>query len=441
MMNRISPHARLRRRGWLTGIAALGLAGLLAGCAGGGSPAEPSGDGYTPPAKDFAAEITYGVWDQTQVDAINANIEGFNKEYPNIKVNVNVTPWGDYWTKLQTQGSSSTLPDIFWMNGPNFQLYASNGMFEPITSIVDGGYIKPADYPKALIDLYTLDGVSYGVPKDFDTIAVWYNKALFAKAGVEVPKAGWTWDDIQTKAKAISTALSGDGIYGIAAATDGQSGYYDTILQAGGDVISADGKKTGYGTPEAAAGIQFWTDLITSGASPNIQQLSDTPALTWFTSGKAAMFQGGSWQRNAMVQSDIKDDVQVVELPKGERQATVIHGVANVVSAKSANKQAAQALQVYLASKAAQEQQGEMGAVIPAFNGTQQAFVDSIPQYDLQVFLDAIAYSFPYPVSKNTSAWAGLEAEILLPAFNGDVSVDKANAELATKVQAALDAE
>src|SRR5690606_15104346 len=151
--------------------------------------------------------------------------------------------------------------------------------------------------------------------------------------------------------------------------------------------------------------------------------------------------QGGSWQRNAMVQSDVKDDVQVVELPKGQRQATVIHGLSNVVSSKSANKQAAQALQIYLASKAAQQQQGEMGAVIPAFNGTQQAFVDSIPQYDLQVFLDAIAYSYPYPVSKNTSAWAGLEAELLFPAFNGDVPVDQANADLATKVQAALDAE
>lgn len=441
-MNRTTHTMLHRRRSRLFGtVAAIGLAGLLAGCTGGGGSPEPAGDGYTPPAKDFAAEITYGVWDQTQVDAINANIVGFNEEYPNIKVNVNVTPWGDYWTKLQTQGSSSTLPDLFWMNGPNFQLYASNGMFEPITSIVDGGYITPDDYPKALIDLYTLDGVSYGVPKDFDTIAVWYNKALFEKAGVELPEAGWTWDDLQEKATAISTALSGEGIYGMAAATDGQAGYYDTILQAGGEVISADGTTTGYGTPEAAAGIQFWTDLITSGASPNIQQLSDTPALTWFTSGKAAMLQGGSWLRNAMVQSDVKDDVQVVEMATGERQATIIHGLTNVVSAKSENKQAAQALQVYLASEAAQQQQGEMGAVIPAFNGTQQAFVDSIPQYDLQVFLDAIDYSYPYPVSKNTSAWAGLEAELLFPAFVGDRPVDEVNAELATKVQAALDAE
>jgi multiple sugar transport system substrate-binding protein len=432
-------HSRTRRR-LTTALAIVGAAALLAGCstaAGTHSDAE----GYTPPAKDLKAEITYGVWDQTQVEAIKANIAGFNEEYPNITVNVNVTPWGDYWTKLQTQGSSATLPDLFWMNGPNFQLYASNGMFEPITSQIDGGYIDPADYPKALVDLYTFDGVNYGVPKDFDTIAVWYNKALFAKAGVEEPKAGWSWDDFHQKAKAISDALSKDGIYGVAATTEGQAGYYDTILQAGGEVISADGTKTGYGTPQAAEGIKFWADLIADGSSPDVKQLSDTPGLTWFTSGKAAMYQSGSWQRNAMVDSDVKNDVQVVEMPTGDKQATIIHGVTNVVSAKSKNKQAAQALQTYLASEKAQAQQGELGAVIPAFNGTQQAFVDSIPQYNLQVFLDAVEYSHPYPVSQNTSAWAGIEGELILKALSGEMTVDAVNQQLATKVQALLDAE
>lgn len=429
------------RRHFITGVAIVGLAGLLAGCSGGGGSPSSEPGAYTPPAKDFKAEITYGVWDQTQVDAIKANIKGFNEKYPNINVNVNVTPWGDYWTKLQTQGSSSTLPDLFWMNGPNFQLYASNGMFEPITSEIKGKYIEMGNYPKALVDLYTLDGVNYGVPKDFDTIAVWYNKALFAKAGVEEPKAGWTWDDFQKKAKAISDALSSGGIYGVAATTEGQAGYYDTILQAGGNIISADGKKTGYGTPEAAAGIKFWADLIANGSSPNVQQLSDTYGLTWFTSGKVAMYQSGSWQRNAIVGSDVKNDVGVVEMPTGKQQATIIHGISNVVAAKSKNKQAAQALQVYLASEKAQQQQGELGAVIPAFNGTQKAFVDSIPEYNLQVFLDAIDYSYPYPVSKNTSAWAGLEGDLLMQAFSGAQPVDAINKELATKVQAALDAE
>ena len=65
------------------------------------------------------------------------------------------------------------------MNGPNFQLYAANGKLAPITGEVEAGDIDPANYSEALNDLYTYDGTQYGVPKDFDTIGVWVNKALF----------------------------------------------------------------------------------------------------------------------------------------------------------------------------------------------------------------------------------------------------------------------
>lgn len=387
---------------------------------------------------DLAADLTYALWDQNQVDAINANLKEFNKEYPNIKVNVNATPWGDYWTKLQTEASSDTLPDLFWLNGPNFQLYASHGKVEPIASQVSSGAIDPANYPKSLNDMYTLDGVQYGVPKDFDTIGVWVNKALFKKAGVALPEAGWAWDDFQKIGAEISQKLKADGDYGAAAGMDGQTTYYNTIFQAGGYVVSPDGKKSGYDTPEDQAGIQFWTDLIKSGASPTMEQLTETTADQLFLSGKLAMYQGGDWFRAALVGSDIESDVTVLPLPKGTVQATVIHGVSNVVAANSKNKEAAQVLQAYLASKPAQQQQGDMGAVIPAFNDTQKGFIDSMPNANLQVFLDELSYAKPLPISKNTAAWNAMEAKLLPEAFSGAKPVDAVTKELATQMDAAL---
>lgn len=413
---------------------ALAVGAMLAGCSSGGG----GGSSDAVAGHDQKADITYAVWDQNQVAAIKANLKGFNKEYPNIKVNVDVTPFGDYWTKLQTEASSDTLPDLFWMNGPNFQLYASNGKLEPITSVVKSGAIDPANYPKSLNQMYTLGGVQYGVPKDFDTIGVWVNKALFAKAGVDLPKAGWTWDDFQKIGAEISHTLKSDGDYGAAAGMDGQTTYYDTIFQAGGQVISADGKTSGYDTPEARAGIQFWTDLISSGASPTMAQLTETTADQWFLSGKLAMYQGGDWFRAALVGTSLEKDVVVVPLPKGKVQATVIHGVSNVVAADSKNKAAAQALQAYLASKPAQQQQGDLGAVIPAYNDTQQGFVSSMPGANLQVFLDELDYAKPLPISKNTAAWNALETKYLPDAFSGKVPVATALKELAAQMDAAL---
>ncbi|MBG6237097.1 multiple sugar transport system substrate-binding protein [Mycetocola sp. CAN_C7] len=422
------------RRRITAGVAgAVGLLLAVSGCSsdGGGDASE-----YGAPDSDLKASITYGLWDQNQVAAVEENIEAFNEEYPNIEVNVNVTPFAEYWTKLQTQASSDTLPDVFWMNGPNVGLYASNGQLEPITGAVEADDIDLANYPESLVGLYNVDDVQYGVPKDFDTIGVWTNKALFEQAGVELPDGNWTWDEFQTTAAEISTALEGQGIYGAAGGMDGQTTYYNTILQAGGSVI--DGDTSGYASEESQAGIQFWTDLIANGGSPTIQQLTDTTADQWFTSGKLAMYWGGSWFRSALTDTELAADVTVLPLPAGEEQATVIHGVSNVVSAASENKQAAQAFQTFLASEEAQQQQGDAGAMIPAYTDTQDAFTASMPDANLQVFLDAVDYSQPLPVSNNSAAWNALETELLPQAFAGERPTAEVAAELAEQMDAAL---
>lgn len=414
----------------------LGL--LLATTACGGS---DDGGGATPeeyaaPSGDLEASLTYAVWDQNQVAGIKENISAFQEEHPGVEVSVDVTPFGEYWTKLQTQASSGTLPDLFWMNGPNFQLYASNDQLAPISGAVEAGDVDPANYPEALIDLYTYDDVLYGVPKDFDTIGIWTNRAIFEEAGVPLPEGDWTWEEFESTAAQISEALGDQGIYGAAGGMDGQTTYYDTIYQAGGAVIE-DGESL-YDSPEAQEGIDFWRRLIESGASPTMAQLTDTTADQWFISGRVGMYWGGSWVRAALTGTPVEEDVVVLPLPVGEEQATVIHGVSNVVAATSDQQQAAQALQVFLAGEEAQAQLGAAGAVIPAYTGTQDAFVDSMPGADLQVFLDAVEYARPLPVSENTAEWNALEVQLLPQAFSGAEPVEEVTTELAQQMDTVL---
>lgn len=420
----------------VAGLASAAVAAvLLAGC----STAAPNGSSKATVDKNTSADLTYAIWDQNQVAAINANIKAFNAIYPKIKVNVDVSPWDAYWTKLQTQASSNTLPDLFWMNGPNFRLYASNQKIAPITDQVTAGDINPANYSRALDDMYTYKGVQYGVPKDFDTVAVWVNKDLFAKAGVAVPNADWTWADFQKTAAEISANLKSDGVYGAAGnLAGGQVTYYDTIFQAGGNVISSDGSKSEYDTPAAEQGVKFWTDLIASGGSPNVKQLTDTAADKWFTNGKLAMLFNGSWFASGIKGTAQEGTTVVLPLPKGVKQATVIHGVTNAVAAGSKNLAAARVFQSYLASKPAQLQQGNMGAVIPAFNGTQDAFVKSVPSANLQVFIDAVKYAQPLPTSKNSAVWNAFESALLPAAFDGSQPVSTVLRDLASKMNAAL---
>lgn len=435
---------RLASRAAVGVIAALTSTALLAGC----SSAQATGQATGSPSEHASAEqslkadLTYAVWDQNQVAAIKANLEGFNKLYPDIKVNVDVSAWDAYWTKLQTEASSDTLPDLFWMNGPNFQLYASNGKIAPITDLVQAGKIDPANYSKALNDLYSYQGVQYGVPKDFDTVAIWLNKSLFEKAGVALPGQDWTWDDFKKTCAELTAKLKSGGGYAAAGNLGGgQVTYYDTIFQAGGNVISSDLTKSEYDTPAAQEGVKFWTDLIASGGSPSVQQLTDTAADKWYTDGKLAMLFNGSWFAPALKGTAQESDTVVYPLPRGKEQATVIHGVTNAVAASSKNLQAAQALQVYLAGKEAQQQQGDLGAVIPAYNGTQAAYVKSLPDANLQVFIDAVDYARPLPISRNTSAWNALESKLLPAAFDGSRTVPDVLGELATGMNSALSKE
>jgi multiple sugar transport system substrate-binding protein len=125
-------------------------------------------------------------------------------------------------------------------------------------------------------------------------------------------------------------------------------------------------------------------------------------------------------------------------MPVDERAATVIHGVANVIAADGGNKEAAAAFQAYLGSEEAALTSAEMRAAIPAFNGTQQAWVDSEPTFGLQTFLDATEYAVPDPESYNTTAWRELEYELLPQAFSGERPTEEVAKELAERMNELL---
>jgi multiple sugar transport system substrate-binding protein len=413
------------------GIVLLGIGALVATTAACG---KSSGGSNEANAK---VTLSYAVWDKNQVPAMQQLATAFTQSHPNITVNVQLTPWDDYWTKLKAAVTGGAAPDVFWMNGPNFQLYATNGVIQPLDADISSGKVDLTAYPKSLVDLYTVGGKHYGLPKDFDTVGLWYNKSLFDAAGVKYPDGSWTWADFNAAAAKLTDKPKGQ--YAIAAnLSSGQEYMYDTIYQAGGYVISPDGKKSGYAEAATIAGVKFWTDLIHNGESPDLKTMTDTAPLNLFESGKTAMYYGGSWDAAEFSTNDYtKSKVDVAVLPKGVKQATIIHGLANVVSAKTAHPDQAWQFVKFLGSKDAAQILGQHG-VIPAFDGTQDAWVKANPEFHLQVFLDELAYAVPYPVSKNTAAWQDLETKYLTPAWNGQTDVTKAADELAAAMDASL---
>ncbi|MBO0884692.1 MAG: extracellular solute-binding protein, partial [Mycobacterium sp.] len=354
--------------------------------------------------------LSYAVWDNNQLPVMQQLAQTFTRSHPNITVNVQLTPWDGYWTKLKAAVTGGAAPDVFWMNGPNFQLYASNGVLRPLDDKITADQVNLGAYPKALVDLYTFGGKHYGLPKDFDTVGLWYNKTLFDAKGVKYPDASWAWADFNAAAARLTDKAK--GVYAIGANLSSAQEYqYNTIYQAGGYVISPDGKTSGYANPATIEGLRFWTDLIKSGESPDLKTMTDTAPINLFESGKTAMYWGGSWDVAEFAGNEYtKDKVDVAPLPKGRTQATIIHGLANVISSKTSHPIQAWEFVKFLGSKQAADILGQHGP-IPAYNGTQSNWVQAHPQYHLQVFLDELAYAVPYPISKNTAAWQELETK------------------------------
>lgn len=403
---------------WLgTTVAMLAAGALLAGCSS-SSPGSSNGD--------EAVTLTYGVW--SQEDAMQKIVDAFEADNPKIKVKLQVNPWNEFWTKLQVGAQGGTAPDAFWMLGDRFQVYASNDQLLPLDDAIKDAGIDTSVYPKALVDLFNYDGKQYGLPKDFDTIGLWYNKTLFDAAGVAYPTDQWEWKDVQDAAAKLTDPAT--GTFGIAAPLNRQEGIYNTIAQAGGEVISADGKKSGYDNPKTQEGLQYWVDFVKNGQSPTLKQLADTEAVAQFENGKVAMYYGGSFYASRFYEdAKLRGEIDVTVLPKGEKRATVINGIQNVGYGKTKHPEELKKFLLFLGGEKAAKIQADTGAAIPAYENTQQAWIDSMPEFALKNFINQVPDSVVYPVSKNTPAWNELEDKLLAPAWELSESVpDAANA-------------
>ncbi|GAA4982805.1 ABC transporter substrate-binding protein [Actinopolymorpha pittospori] len=382
--------------------------------------------------------LTYALWDQEQLPAMKQIIAEFEKTNPKIRVRTAVTPFDSYWTKLQTAATGGSAPDVFWMNLSYFQLYASNEILLPLTKPIADAKIDMTQYEPAITKGYTLGKDVYALPKDIDSIGLWYNKKLFAEAGLRVPDASWKWSDLIAAAQRLTKGE----VHGIAATLSAQETYYNTIPQNNGYVISPDGKKSGWDLPATIEGLQFWTDLINKyHVSPTLQQMTDTEPNQMFGAGKVAMYYGGSWESIAFKRIPYaKENVDVAPLPQGKVAKTVSNGLGNVIYAKTKYPREAWEFVKFLGSRRAAEIQGETGTVIPATkgSGTQDAWVKSTPEFNLQTFVDEFQYNYAFPVSVNTAVWSDYATKTLADAWTAKRPVATVAKDLAKQMNEAL---
>lgn len=427
-------------------VMALALASTMvfsvAACGGskddGGS--SDAGDSKKEEKSEGGDTLSISIWDTNQEPGINEILADFTEE-TGIKTKLTVVKWDEYWTMLEAGAQGGSLPDVFWMHSNESQRYMSNDMLLDLTDkIADSDLIDPANYPEDIWGLYTYDEKYYAVPKDVDTIALWYNKAMFEEAGLDYPTADWTWDDLIEAAKKLTKE---DGSqYGLAVRNDNnQAGYYNMIYDNGGYIINDDKTKSGWDDPKTIEAMEVLEGWIKDGVMPPIETMSENGEDVLFQSGKVAMVLQGSWMVAAYRDNEYTaENCDVVELPKNAatgRRASVYNGLGWAASANGKNTENAWKLIEYLGSEKAQKKQAELGVTMSVYKGTSDAWANSA-DFNLQAYLNMMEDMEIRPYSKSTVTWENEDNEILKSVYMGEKSMADACKEMADQMNEKL---
>jgi len=389
------------------------------------------------------AEVTlrFAIWDANQKPAMEEIMSRFSAGHPGIKVSIEVVPRSDYVSKLETAIVGRNAPDVFWNALPDrFLDLAANGLIENLDDRVAADGVDLSPIAPALIEAFTYEGSLYAIPKDFDTVGLWYNKALFDAAGLAYPDDSWTWQTLRDAAVKLTDPAN--GIYGFVVNPATRAGYYNFIAQNGGEVIT-EARRSGFDMPETIEAVQFMADLIlVDKVSPTVQQVEEVNPQTRFKTGKAAMILDGSWRAREFANDPYAlENADVAVLPQGIRRASSSGTLGYSIYSGSAHRDEAWELLKFLASPEAANIQATFGAVIPSHLSEAQVWAAAIPEFNLQAFLDMVGYAEVVAHSANTPAWSSTMIQELKKALAGDVSVEDATRLVTEKMNAVLAAE
>lgn len=376
--------------------------------------------------------LRYGIWDEYQVEGVQKQIKAFEALHPDIKVQLEVVPWDNYWIKLQTMLAGRNCWDVFWMDTGFFlKDYVKRGVLLDITDLIKKEKVDLSKYPERVLKIHEYKGRYYSLPRDYDTIALFYNKDMFDKAGVKYPDETWTWTDLVLAAEKLTIKDEKGrtiqwGIAGEAGPLNGLQAYvFPLMLANGANLVDEENNKLNLNTPEAKAAVRLLADLTRKGFAPEPQEMESDP----FVAGKAAMLFNGSWMLNYYDETIKSFKWGVAPLPIWGKRATVSDSLGNVIWVGTKHRKEAWEFVKFLAGEKASEILGKAGSVIPAYIGTEKYWIQQFSkerQKDAQIFIDEVKYTYPFASLPGQSKWWDrLETYYMQEILRGTLSVDE----------------
>lgn len=416
----------------------------LAACGGnsGGQSAD-NGNGSAAPSGDKGGTLSVAIWDNGQKAGLDQIIADYTAATGN-KAEIQVITWDQYWTLLEAGASGGDMPDVFWMHSNEVQKYMENDILMDLTDrIAASEKLEMDQFPQDIKELYQYNGKTYAVPKDVDTIALFYNKTMFDEAGLSYPDDSWTWDEFYDAA--VKLTKEDGSQYGTAMnPSNEQDGYLNIIYTMGGRVLTEDKKASGFDDPNTIKAMEF-VDKMVKNVMPPATVMAETGTDVLLGSGKIAMLTQGSWMVPAFKEHEyISEHCDVAVLPKDPetgKRVSMYNGLGWAVSAKTDNPEAAWQLVEWFGSKDAQLKQAQLGVTMAAYEGVSDEWKNNTDKFNLQPFLDMREDIVFRPSTRATLTWWNQMTDTLKEVWNGNMEMEDACLRIAEQMNTAIAAE
>lgn len=247
------------------------------------------------------------------LDGDNGLIPTMAKEFDDanedIVVEFRAVAFDDLVNETLKAVATGNPPDMISLDNPDFAMFSSRGAMLDITDKVAASTVIKADsYYPGPWNSVMWDGKVYGVPKATNTIALFYNKDLFAKAGIAAPPQ--TWDELLEDARKLNDPAN--KVYGLTwsarANEEGTFQFLPWIQMSGGGYQAVNG-------PGAVKALDLWKTLIDEKlGSQDVLSQGQWDSTGTFNAGNAAMAISGPWELGRMA-TDAKFDWGVTLLP------------------------------------------------------------------------------------------------------------------------------
>ncbi len=322
----------LSRRDFLrTGAAALaGAAALgLAGCGG---------------ASDDPNALTFTTYELPDNAVLEALIRRYERQNPDISIELQRVPGGNYWPQLETRLAAGEGPDIVRINYQRLKKYSSGGALVDVTDPFDERYGE--QFVPAVWQAVRDDGRTWGLPHHTDTFATFYNIAFFDQLGIDVPQSldeSWSWEEFIEIARRLKSET--DAEYAFAFNWQGETPYrwLPFLYMNGGRLLAEDLRTPEITAPEGVEALEWTQGWFTEGLVPPNTTVKVTEEIqNLFANRTIGMMLNGDWLLPAVEDLMGKDGWGVTYMPRGDSgMASDLGGNGFCVTKDCANPEAA----------------------------------------------------------------------------------------------------